>query len=358
MPRNIKNKNKNKNKNTTSNSQSSIMRPSQVKTVSVPSSISCSSSNVLSSASSVRIRHTEMIGTFVTVTANTPESAGNFQPGVLFPWCSGIARNFEKYEPHFVRIRYVPTSPTNTVGGACMLFDTDPYDVLPGSISEMMSSSLSVSGPAWAPLEINLPSHLLKSYHRYYTRPGYVEGDLKTYDLGKLIIANTMAEVTTGMIFVDYDITFHVPQIAIIPSGHIEDNSPLAGNNNAYGLGDTVISTGNVPAKLSWPTAEQVVEGAKVGFKLLNLAANSQGTLTTMTYGNTGTMTPFYEHSDSLELAPLSGILEENSKNYEIFKYFTGNKPSWFQPYAVDAANIINSIMVMFAAGKYSKLDI
>lgn len=298
-----------------------------------------------------------MIGNFSVALSDVPQAAGNFQPGLLFPWCSGVARNFEKYEPHFVRIRYVPSCSTATGGGVCMLFDTDPYDIVPGTVSDMLSSSLSVAGPAWAPLEINLPSHLLKSYHRYYTRVGAVQGDLKTYDLGKLIIANTAAVTTTGKIFVDYDITFHVPQIAVIPSGHIEDNTPSKVGDN-YGLGNTVLSTGNVPAEVAWPTAEQVAEGAKVGLKLLNLAANSQGTITTFSGGNTGSMTQNYEKSDNLALQMLTGQAEENSKAYIIFKYLTGNGKSWFQPYAADALNVVSSLMVMFAAGKYSTLDI
>lgn len=334
-----------------------IRMPNRRRTSTVPAAIGFASANVASSMKSVRVSHTEMLGGFEAGVAGVPATYATVQPATLFPWCSGIARNFEKYEVHALKFRYEPTSGTNTGGAAFMLFDTDPYDDIPATIPDMMSSSLSVSCNNWSRMSLTIPPSILKSYHRYFTRIGGVPGDLKTYDVGKLIIANSTVGGVTGNIFVDYDITFHVPQVSVVPSGHIDESAPVV-YSNQYGVGDSGTTTGKMPFTMDWPTDNQLGSGATAGLKLLNMAPNAQGLITVTGVGDATTMFPAIA-SDKVDTVSLTGYMADVAGFHVLrtYKFFNDNTPGWIQPYVQDIAHAVTAMVITIASGKYSSLD-
>jgi hypothetical protein len=255
-----------------------------------------------------------------------------------------------------IRIRYVPSVSTATSGLVSMLFDTDPYDSLPGNVQDMLSSSLAVSGPAWAPMELNIPQSVLKSYHRYYTRVGGVPGDMKTYDLGKIVIANSTSTSGTGNIFIDYDISFHVPQVSIVPSGRVEDGSPAVVGNE-YGFSTTSSTTGRIPATVAMPTASQIAAGATAGLQLFNMAANSQGVLNLRSTGVPGTLVNGINAS-GLTSYKMTNDMVSGADAMTSWKFICDNSPSFLQPICTDATNAVTGILAMMTAGKYASLDI
>lgn len=349
-------KQKQKQKQRSQKQSNALTSNSSSRPVNVPAALSAVGNNVLNSLTSIRVKHTESIGTFTVSAAGAPENAGNFQPGTLLPWCKGLAANYEKYEPHMIRIRYVPSVSTATGGLVSMLFDTDPYDILPGNVTDMLSSSLGVSGPSWAPLTLTIPQSVLKSYHRYYTRVGGVPGDMKTYDLGKLVIAHSATTSTSGYIFVDYDISFHVPQISVVPSGNIEDESPNVIGND-YGLSLTTSTTGKIPATVAMPTASQIAAGATAGFQVLNMAANSQGVINLRSAGVGATIVNGLT-SDGLTKIKMTNDMSDGGEVMTAWKFICDNSPSFIQPIVTDATNVVTAIAVLLSAGRYSSLDI
>lgn len=330
--------------------------PSRTRRVTVPAAFGGMSTNISSSLKSIRVRHTEMLGPDSVTATGIPEVIATAQPG-FFPWGKFLARNYEKYEIHSLRFRRESSAATSTAGATFLLFDTDCYDTIPDTVQDMMSSSLAVSGPNWGSISLQVPQEVLKSYVRRYTRISGVQGDLKTYDMGKLIIAKTSTTASTGNIFVDYDITFHVPQVAIDPSGHIDEGDPKKSGND-YGLDpSTALVTGRPPFSIAFPTAEQVVEGATAGLALLNMAPNSQGLLTLRGTGDSATMALTAASAGNTVTALTTEMINGATKSTTMYKWLCDSAPSWIQPYVTDAATAVSFLLVTAASGKYAFLD-
>jgi hypothetical protein len=297
-----------------------------------------------------------MIGSDAVAALDTPEVIAIAQPG-FFPWGKFLARNYEKYEIHSLRFRREPAVSTSTGGATFMLFDTDCYDTIPDSIQDMMSSSLAVTGPNWGSMSLQVPNHVLKAYMRRYTRISGVEGDLKTYDMGKLIIAKSVTTNPTGNIFIDYDITFHVPQVAIEPSGHVDVPTPaLSGNDYGINVANATV-TGRPPFSIALPTPEQLTQGAMAGLGVLNMAPNSQGLLAIQGIGDSSTMTAANTGIGNTFIHLSGQMVEGATKSSRLYKWICDSSPSWLQPYVNDSVNTVTAMLITAAAGKYAYLD-
>lgn len=338
------------------NNPMQLNMPTRTNRLTIPAAFGGSSSNVQSSLKSIRVRHTEMLATDAVGEVNVPEVIAIAQPG-FFPWGKFLARNYEKYEVHSLRFRRESSSSTATGGATFLLFDTDCYDTIPDTIQDMMSSSLAVSGANWGNISLQVPGEVLKSYVRRYTRVAGVDGDLKTYDMGKLIIAKNGTAGVTGNIFVDYDITFHVPQVAIDPSGHVDEATP-ANIGNYYGLSSTSSTvTGRPPFSIALPTAEQITAGASAGMALLNMSPNSQGLLAFQGTGDSTTMVVDAISDGNTTTALTLDLIEGATKTSKMYKWICDSAPSWIQPYVADSVSAVTSLLITAASGKYAFLE-
>jgi len=173
------------------------------------------------SLNSTRIRHREYI---TSLTASGV--AGQFQivtyavnPGMSsFTWLSGIARNWEKYLFHSLKYIYIPRCPTSLPGSVMMAVDYDAADANPISDQVLMSYDSCIDTPVWKECTLICPSHKLsEGASRRYCRHAVLSAnlDIKTYDVGKLIVATSDSTVLAplGRVFVEYDVEFFIPQV-------------------------------------------------------------------------------------------------------------------------------------------------
>lgn len=73
-----------------------------------------------------------------------------------------------------------------------MAFDSDVLDEQPGSKQEMSTYNKFQSGSTWNPLSLDVPVGMMNKFVKnHYIRSGPVpaNADLKTYDVGQVIIA-------------------------------------------------------------------------------------------------------------------------------------------------------------------------
>jgi len=193
----------------------------------------------------ITIKHREYIG---EVNGNTSFSASSYQvqPGlnVSFPWLSGIANNFEKYRVKSLVLEYINVSATSERGRVTMAFDADPLDEDPAGKVDLFSYKGAVEGSVWSPLRLVIPCE----NKDYFTRDGTISGtDLKTYDMGKLIVgaSNTADTSVIGELFLSYEIELTIPQPTTCPSVRINSGGTVDKNNP---FGDApVVQAGNMP---------------------------------------------------------------------------------------------------------------
>lgn len=199
-----------------------------------------------SMAGGVRIVHREY---FADVVGNTTfgTSAYNVQPGLptAFPWLSQIANNFEKYKFKRLTFHYVNISATSERGRVTLALDKDALDDAPATKAELFQYEGAAEGSVWDKLSLNCP-HALERV--LFTRNGTISNsDLKTYDIGKLIVAvsNTADTSTVGELFVEYEVELSIPQPKSCPAAYVVAGGTIS-KTAPYGSAATV--TGSVPA--------------------------------------------------------------------------------------------------------------
>lgn len=170
---------------------------------------------------SIRVQHREFIKNVGTTESFSNLGAFPLQPGdsSTFPWLSQLAQNYERWHPNRIDFKYEPFTSTFTEGTCAMMIDYDPNDSGPINKAEMLNSSGAMRSPVWSNLTVRSnDSELAADTHlfvRVPTRDVYT-GNLRLTDSGTCFVSTT--EVTgeerdTGEIWVDYDITFHVPSL-------------------------------------------------------------------------------------------------------------------------------------------------
>jgi hypothetical protein len=72
-------------------------------------------------------------------------------PGLAssFPWLSGLAQNFGKFQFRFLRFFFSGSCPTTTTGKVWMQVTYDWMDNAPSSLAQTLASDDSAAGPAW-----------------------------------------------------------------------------------------------------------------------------------------------------------------------------------------------------------------
>jgi hypothetical protein len=230
---------------------------------------------------SVRVRHREYIGdVYSHATSNTfDNNSYSVNPGdpITFPWLSGIASQYDQWQPNGIVFAFKSTSSafngtTQALGTVIIASDYDTLDNTFASKQEMENSEFSISCATSQsmlhPIECNeseRPTKLL------YVRKGQAtpSDSLKFYDLCNTQVATAGVAaggtaVNLGELWVSYDITFFKEQMG----------------NGAYGAGilEYAFTNGTgVDATHPWGTAANRV--VKTGNNLL-MTFNSTTTAT------------------------------------------------------------------------------
>jgi hypothetical protein len=164
----------------------------------------------------MRIRHSEYLSNLSGATTFTALSVP-LNPGLssTFAWLSSLANNFESYHFHSLRAVYRTMKGTSTAGEVTLAIDFDAADGVPATKAEMFSYEGVVKAAPWENVAyVASPRNLSKAVE-LYTRSSLVAGtDIKTYDVGNLILAVDACADTSvvGDVFLEYDVEFFTPQ--------------------------------------------------------------------------------------------------------------------------------------------------
>lgn len=152
------------------------------------------------------------------------ESSGNgfkvqslpLNPGIAetFPWLSNIANNYEFYQFVDLSFEYRPACSMITSGSVMLAIDYDAADTLPATKQRLMSYMSAVQGPAYGGLRLaSARANMDKAGIQRYTRGHSVPSgkDIKTYDLGQLIVATDTPIGVIGSIYVNYRVRLMTP---------------------------------------------------------------------------------------------------------------------------------------------------
>jgi len=168
---------------------------------------------------SMRVSHREYIGEVLGSTSVFLNTKYPINPGmaVTFPWLSSVASDFEEYSFSKLAFHYEPEKPTSAAGYVMMAIDYDPADAVPTTKQQLAAALGAVRTPVWSNVRDDAASSQLKKQQSLYLRSGTLASnlDIKTYDQGFLNIAvGNCADATfIGELWVEYDVTFRVPQL-------------------------------------------------------------------------------------------------------------------------------------------------
>jgi len=167
-----------------------------------------------------RITHCEYVGDF-TGGANFAASQLAINPGLseLFPWLSYIAMIYESYMFHSLKFVLVSLRPTSESGQSYLAVDYDAADDIPASKFEMLNYKDASAVAAWSLNSLKASDGDEGALgRRRYVRGGSLPSnlDIKTYDLGNLIVASSglVTDVVSGSLFVEYDVELFTPQLS------------------------------------------------------------------------------------------------------------------------------------------------
>lgn len=158
----------------------------------------------------VVLKHRGLIAGFI---GSTTFTAQNFQinPALagVFPWCSQLARSYDKYRFKKLKFEFRSVVPTTTAGVVMMSFDYDTLDTLPVSKFEHAQTTPNVESNSFNSFELKVQCD---NQYRF-CRQGSITGvDLKTYDFGQLVISSSYgAAALVGEIYVDYEVELSKP---------------------------------------------------------------------------------------------------------------------------------------------------
>lgn len=166
----------------------------------------------------VVIKHQEYL---TPVNGSTTEltTMYNINPGLdnIFPWLSGIARNYESYQWKSLQFEYVPQVGTQTKGRVMMAADYDARDAVVSTYRRLGSMHGAVTGSIWSVVRLACDSADLSKSKQYYVRSAAVPSgtDIKTYDTLSLMVnvGGTVDTAVYGDIRVSYVVELMTPQV-------------------------------------------------------------------------------------------------------------------------------------------------
>lgn len=138
--------------------------------------------------------------------------------GAVFPWLSGIAARFEKYQFKNITIHYKPSCPTTTPGGLALVANYDPSDSVPVSRSELFNLESVARAAVYDEMQLKIKNSALSSwrYVRTTNSAGVDPFELRTMDAGYWCscLTNTTADIQFGDLYVSYSIELKGPKLS------------------------------------------------------------------------------------------------------------------------------------------------
>lgn len=183
----------------------------------------------LSSGPATRVRHREMVNTYAVPTATDFPTqlfiSQRLNPAnvSITPWLSRVAKNYEKYRVHNMKITIVSNNATTTGGWLAAGVDRDSSDPIPGSKQDLMNLGYARGDAVWSGFEFDIPADdCVRFVDSNVSAP-----DQRLVDFGKLYIA-AFSSVTgaTVDVYVSYDVTFYIPSSSYT-NGQIINTSRL-----------------------------------------------------------------------------------------------------------------------------------
>ena len=164
-----------------------------------------------------RVKHRERLTSVLSTVAYTVSSFP-MNAGTTFEWLKSIARAYESWKIHSLKIQYVPNAASTASGSVYLIYDYDPQDSKEPLTSEQATSKLGTkelrpwSAATYIPIVSKMMGGVLR---KYVNIPGETdEGSKRSTDIGCFYCA-TEGGLDTGSgwgkIFVEYDIEFMTP---------------------------------------------------------------------------------------------------------------------------------------------------
>lgn len=160
------------------------------------------------------LKHRGLMRTVIgSTTFNCINEQVNPGKASIFPWMSRLARSYDKYRFKKLKFIYRPVCATTQTGVVMMSFDFDTLDSIPVTKAQQSQTLPNVESNAFAPCELKVDCDKV---WRFTRQGGIAAGDLKTYDLGQIVISSAYATATLlGEVYVEYEVELEKPTAGV-----------------------------------------------------------------------------------------------------------------------------------------------
>lgn len=188
---------------------------------SVPASMGVAISGSAKMNGNIRIKHRELIGSFVTADGTLTNLRVNPASVYTFPYLSGLAALYDKYKFHDLKFSIVSSSPTSAGGRWYLAWDPDSQDTHANSPLEFMAQRYSLSCSSWQSGCLSTQPQDDFRFCSYF--PDTVKDDGQV-----LLITRGMSSQTLDL-YVEYDVTLQDPEVGITSQMIYSNTFPTAG---------------------------------------------------------------------------------------------------------------------------------
>jgi len=198
---------------------------------------------------------------------------------VLFPWCSGIAKCYERYRFTHLEFRYRSEASTTESGSVVLAWDPDPNDLPPEAneqaYADIQSYADSITENVWTGCSI-VPFAKGRPSEKLYVwgNSSEVSDSHRWTDAGRFIfMTSSSADRRLGQLYVDYEVEFSKPKFSTEDEswGYTTDDSETLSATTFHGED---IEIEGMPIK---PMASRSFRIPEAGNYLLSLKMNGTG---------------------------------------------------------------------------------
>ena len=195
--------------------------------------------SITQTPNSCRVVHRELISSITGSVGFAVGAQFEINPGLstTFPWLALMAQAWEQYEFNSLKFHYVTRTGTNVPGSVMLVPDYDAADSAPADEATASSYQDAIEDAPWRDITCPLRKVSMNGGRtRHFVRQTALAAnlDVKTYDVGKFFVLTTDGTaVSWGKLWVEYDVTFHIPQLPASGAG------PFGGLISSTGASET-----------------------------------------------------------------------------------------------------------------------